>query len=238
MADSFRKSELVFGVREARKNFAHMIDQIEDGTPVVYLTRGGRRVAALVEPSFAGSSTLPGEIAQIPRSTRNSAQLIETMLTDVRDLMPDVFEQLGERRGELVGELALLMECLYFPLSGNREDGSVMILGDDGKDSGRSISLPELIMPRVFHSRGNGSLFTGEGMSIVAGALWALQMGIDLHEWRNSLRLPISGDELMSWIFATYHLAAFLNVNFGEGFAEDLMYQSDDVARTFRSDNS
>ncbi|WP_078491881.1 type II toxin-antitoxin system Phd/YefM family antitoxin [Streptomyces yerevanensis] len=225
------KPDLEVGIREARATLRDLIDQVERDGAVVYLTRNGRRAAALVAPSFEPRTDSPK--IWVPRSTRKAIGLVEAMLTSNSELMPDILEELGERRGDLVGELAILITVLYAPFGQLSTDGDVFVFpmnnGDD--EAERRISLEELIMPRLFRERHGSELYTGEGIPIVAGGLWALKMGEDLHGWRNSIDVPISGDELMTWISATILLADFTNTILGDGAAQEIMYRSDEWLR-------
>ncbi|MFH0519504.1 type II toxin-antitoxin system Phd/YefM family antitoxin [Streptomyces sp. M41] len=229
--DRDEKPDLEVGIREARANLRGLIDQVEQDGAVVYLTRNGRRAAALVAPSFEPSADSPK--IWVPRSTRKAIGLVEAMMTSNSGLMPaDILEELKER-SELVGELAILITVLYAPFGQLSSDGDVFVfpMKDEESEAERRISLEELIMPKLFRERHGSESYTGEGIPIVAGGLWALQMGEDLHGWRNSIDVPISWDELMTWVSATLFLADFVNAILGDGAAQEIMYGSDEWLR-------
>ncbi|MFF7754117.1 type II toxin-antitoxin system Phd/YefM family antitoxin [Streptomyces sp. NPDC007971] len=229
--DRDEKPDLEVGIREARANLRDLIDQVEQDGAVVYLTRNGRRAAALVAPSFEPRADSPK--IWVPRSTRKAIGLVEAMLTSNSGLMPDILEDLKQRSGELVGELAILITVLYAPFGQLSTDGDVFVfpMKDEGSEVDRRISLEELIMPNLFRERHGSELYTGAGIPIIAGALWALQMGEDIHEWRNSIDVPIGWDEMMTWISATVLLADFVNTILGDGAAQEVMYGSDEWLR-------
>ncbi|MFF4550422.1 type II toxin-antitoxin system Phd/YefM family antitoxin [Streptomyces sp. NPDC001435] len=218
-------------IREFRGKLASLINEVtKDGT-VVYLTRRGERVAALVGPSFENRTGDSVEPAKSPGSVRRATQLIESMLTDDVELLPDPSRVLWKYKGEVVGELAVLALFLYHSLPEKLENIYSSLSRDGGDESGTCISLSELIIPKVVGSIGGGELFDGATIPVVSGALWALQLGQSPREWRNSLASPVDTNELMTWIHAIYYLAVAINSAFGDGTAERLMYEADEVLR-------
>ncbi|MFI6288035.1 type II toxin-antitoxin system Phd/YefM family antitoxin [Streptomyces sp. NPDC051018] len=219
------------GIREARRDFSNLVSKVEQGS-VVHLTRHGRRVAALVGAEDLQRRTLE-DVMAYPGDVESATRVIEGLLSlsDNPVPLPDASTAWRNGRAEFAGGIATLLFCFASKLDEYSENGRIKLLDDEGKESPDRVSLAELIAAKLLLTKEDSGI-DDKTIPLVAGTIWATQLGELPQDWRNSLGVPLCDEELHTWIYATYFAADLINLFAGRaGEAEGWMYFAEEFVR-------
>ena len=213
------------GVRAARARLSGLIDSVESGDHIVYLTRSGHRVAALV-----GSSTADGILAiqgaespAIPGDLAGAITLVENLLN--LDSGLDLKRASSERH-ELIGGFMALVDLM---LSGPALNyGDIRVNCDDGSVEHRYVA--DIVVRRLFAYTRTGDI-QPEVMPILAGCLWAAQVGESALVLRQQIPVPVTPKEMVAWILTLREICRMINIINGDGTAEGVMYRYEEMFR-------
>ncbi|MFF4661349.1 type II toxin-antitoxin system prevent-host-death family antitoxin [Streptomyces sp. NPDC001381] len=227
------------GIGEARKLLTSLVAGVkQDGRPV-RLTKHGHHVASIVSAEDAERlRSWAVDPIEVPGDVATATRIIEGLLPGGSNLLPDYRAVQAMDKREITGGLATILRSLLLVIRMKYPYGRIS-LSEEGESAPRvPISVADLIMHKVLNEAigsaltvsksgeevtgFNESEFDGSAVAVVAGALWAAQVGANPIEWRNSIKRPIGERELLAWISTTYEAADFVRFMIdGEFLAEE-----------------
>ncbi|MFJ8104873.1 type II toxin-antitoxin system prevent-host-death family antitoxin [Streptomyces sp. NPDC096132] len=241
-------SEQELGIREARRLLTTLVAGVEqDGKPV-RLTKHGHHVASIVSAQDADRLALGAKNPlEVPGDIATATRIIEGLLPGGSGLLPEYRSVQAMDTRKITGGLATLLRALFTVIRMKYPYGRVSLHEDENEESesGLSMSVADMLMHKVLDQAVGAALMADEAgdeitgfdksafdesaIAIVAGALWAAQIGANPVEWRNKLSQPVTERELVAWVSATYEAADFVRFLI-DGSADD--ESTDDAAPT------
>lgn len=216
------------GIREARRLLPTLVSEVEsDGRPV-RLTRHGRHVASLVGAEDAARLALAAvPPLEVPGDVVTATRIIEGLLPGGDALLPDRSSVMAMDRRRVAGGLATLLRSLFTVIRMKYPFGRITFEEENGQSEyPLSMSVADMLLHRVLNQAVAGALvadeggeegalprdedFDGSAIALIAGVLWAAQIGANPVVWRNALTVPVNQRELEAWISATYEAAEFV----------------------------
>lgn len=225
-------AERELGVRSARQQLPALLSLVEAGDHVVYLTRNGERVAALVHVSFAdGVLASQGEDAPIvPGDLAGAVRLVEYLLCDGEPNSPDP-AAIRTVPQELVGGFMTLVDVL---LSGAILNfGIIPIITKEGPVENRYVA--DLVLHRLYEHSKSGNVDPSV-LPILAGCLWAAQVNESAVNFRSTILAGVTPREAVAWIYSLEALCCLMNEWHGPGTAEAVMYEIEEGFREGKID--
>lgn len=216
------------GVREARASFSELLNKVETGNRV-FVTRHGRPVAAIVKPD-AASPAFP-QIA-IPGSTGEALQIVQSFRLsclaegeNYRNM--DILERIRASQAGLVGGILTFITFFQGRLFGMVRDGLLQIGQNEAMAES---SLPEMLISDLIRFARVFGLFedmiSPRLISVLAECLWALQFGMSPTRCRNLIPVALEPSEAAAWTFLGARFADLVDVLYGSGTAEELMFRA------------
>lgn len=205
-----------------------LLTSVAPGNRMIHVTRRGERVAAIVSPDVAeqllavvgeGGPAIPGDLA-------GAVTLMELLLEEDERRQPDVSSLRGKRH-ELTGAFITLVDIM---LPNAILDGGTLRVRDDSGNVVETKLVADMLVRRLY---GNPEIqkFPLDCFPIVAGSIWAAQTRSAI-EHRLQIPVEVSPTETVVWAFAVYELCRMINIIYGDGTAENLMYEVEESSRT------
>jgi hypothetical protein len=119
---------------------------------------------------------------------------------------------------EMVGGLATLLMFIWALPIQTLRNGMITMPETEHRPK-LTCSIADILVPRIL-ADGIGS----REAAIVAGALWALQLGEDPAIWRAMIPVELTPDETAAWLSATRFSAMVMDDRHGNGTGETLIY--------------
>lgn len=219
------------GVREARSIFPGLLNKVETGSGPVYITRHGKRIAALVNPDAASPGfpeiAIPGDIGEALQVIMSFRMSCPAEAEQYRCILGRIMRERQPSNADLVGGILTCITFFQARIFDLIKDGLLQIEGDEAATES---PLPEMLIGDTIHlARTTGLLddiLSPQVISVIAGCLWALQLEMSPARWRNLMPLPVEPDETMAWTFIGARFADLIDVIFGSGEAEELMFKA------------
>jgi len=193
---------------------------------VVHITRHGVKIAALVSPNVAdGILQIQGKDGPVfPGDLAGAIKMIESFLAgdgpgpDVRDV--------HSRRCELVGAFLTFVDIL---LSGPVLNFGELVVTED--DESERLEVIAGMLLRKLYRRPDVQSIGGSALPIIAGSMWAAQMGESAFQHRRNIPTPVTDGEVWTWFMSICELCALINAIRGDGTAEGLLYETEETFR-------
>ncbi|MFF7127256.1 hypothetical protein [Streptomyces sp. NPDC008240] len=204
-ADSGHQSQITRS--QLRDELGKHLDRVEETGEILYVTHHRMQCGAIVSTRDAETvELLRAPAVSPPGDVEAAAVLIESAFDQNESAATDGFLRVRRSStiGNFVGGLATLMKELYAPIQPQNMGGRFEGTGEDGRVSISPMTLADIVLVDV--AEGNGSP-PPEVIPLIAGALWALQSGIDPVTWRNALGIPLVPGEPEAWVLATSRMA-------------------------------
>ncbi|MEU7986660.1 type II toxin-antitoxin system prevent-host-death family antitoxin [Streptosporangium canum] len=215
-------SELEVGLRDARASLGELVDKVAYGELTVFLTKNGRRMAAIkkVDASTGDTKKPTEDSAQlsIPGNVEAAATIIDAMLVDREDYNPNLARFKGIEKSDLIGGIATL---IYYLIPG-REVIAEVEREEDREEIDATLARLALAVSRRLLSGG----VSVTPASTIAGAIMAAHCGQHPAEWRNTFAVAVTDAEADAWIYGCWGLADLVNKLMGEGVAENVLYST------------
>ncbi len=87
------------------------------------------------------------------------------------------------------------------------------------------------LLVRKLYNRPDFTPAVREELPLVAGSLWAAQVHDSATEHRLRIPKEVSEAEALLWLFALWELCLLINAIHGDGTAEGLMYEIEEIFR-------
>lgn len=221
-------SEQEVGVRAARERLPALLSAVDQGNHVIHMTRHGKRVAALVSTNVAegvvaiwGSEgpAFPGDLAGV-------IKLVESTLIDNEDAPRPNIKMIDSKRNELVGAAIILIDLLV--VAPELSHGVLDIVSDDGTIEKKAIAD---VLVRTLHNQPTMQAMNPSPLPIIAGCLWSAQLGGSVADYRLTVPTELGPIEALAWIITLWEICLLVNLIHGEGVAENLMYEFEEIIR-------
>lgn len=206
--------ETEIGVSEARRSFFDLLSRVESGDGPIFLTKNGRRIAALAEVGQQGSRVAHSEPADhyaapppnlsIPGDLSAAITFVEASMTHDEQRAPGISRYRGSSLNELAGGFVSLA---YFLIPTADEVSS---LNDDKRVEYRR--LPFQLFESSMEIFGMSPAVAPQ----IIGTLVAAATENPAH-WRNSLGVPLTVEEVAAWFAVCHVLAMLWNSKMGDG---------------------
>lgn len=212
------------GVRAFREQLPSLLAEVEKDRTRIFVTRNGKRTVALVRPDDA-PSTAP--VVAFPGNVEEASRVI----LGLRDGNPLLQDERGTAKvfetphGELVGGMSTILFVFQAHIADYIEGGMLRL--DDGTTGD---SLANIITRKVVNdvNRLDNDILgiQAADISIIAGAIWMLQLEQSPADWRNMIRRPLSGGEVLAWAIATWHFADIVDKILKDDASERFIYEA------------
>jgi hypothetical protein len=212
--------ETEVGTTEARKTIADLLKRVELGEQVIHIKRHKKRIGALVSPEFAeGLVTILGpEGPSIPGDLAAAIKVVEGLMEADEKASPDLSSYDASKHAGLTGACISLIDILL---------PQVQDLP--------SIQEAEKMVANMLLQKLRNNPFvyaiTRDKFPLVAGSLWATQVGDLAVDYRLGIPQPVSKMETMLWAVTLAELCMLINHLCGDGTAEREMYEVEEKVR-------
>ncbi|MFF4550778.1 hypothetical protein [Streptomyces sp. NPDC001435] len=212
--------ELEFSTTDARAELGKLAARAGKEEEVVHLTKGGERLASMVAPHEGERVARRGRAVSTPGDVKAAALIATGMLHGDQSTLA-AFDSMKSNAENFAGGIITLMGALYLPVHAQGNEGRLNVANDDGSTSVSESTMADLVISQL--AARDDLPLNREALPLIAGAFWAMQLGIDPAAWRNSLNLPLIYGEPIAWLWAVYATARFLDQAAGRPIAEQII---------------
>jgi len=217
------------GVRFARTHLPELLSSVLHGDRVVYITRHGRRVAALVGADTAHTilASQDGGILEIPDGLADAVKIVELFLIGDASKPAPLLRGIDSNLRKIACAALLLAEYLIAHEALYR--GDVPIAGDSGEVVNKR-TVAEIVL-RGLHEMSKNGFLDPSLLPIIAGGIWAAQARVGAVKYREAIPLAITPHEVYMWYIVLRDVCMLINAYRGDGVAEGILYEFEEIFR-------